>query len=50
MVRVPEVKRRARKEVAGGEVTNAPAARRRLLPLRVELLVALLGPLSAPGG
>ncbi|CAE7748893.1 unnamed protein product [Symbiodinium sp. KB8] len=25
MVRVPEVKRRARKEVAGGEVTNAPA-------------------------
>ncbi|OLP95779.1 hypothetical protein AK812_SmicGene22019 [Symbiodinium microadriaticum] len=28
MVRVPEVKRRARKEVAGGEVTNAPAARR----------------------
>ena len=33
-----------------GEVTNAPAARRRLLPLRVEVLVALLGPLSAPGG
>ena len=47
MLRAPVVKQRAcRKEV----VTNAPKAARRPQPLRVEVLVALLGPLSAPGG